>query len=212
MTAQMEERRRATGAIDVAVLDDDVDFRQYLEDFLQDEGGYSVRVFARPDELIAAAETRTPDIVLLDMMMGEFRGDRVLADLLARWPKLCVIILTGYPSLTDMRATFKMQVFDYLTKPFSLAQLRTVLHNAEETYGLGRGDPERLRERLGHRVRVLRAEQHWSLKQLAEASDLSISQLSSIERGAHMPSMESLLAICRALSVRPSALLDSVGF
>ena len=63
-------------------------------------------------------EQRVPDIVLLDMKMGEVRGDKVLEQLIARWPQLCVIIVTGYPSLEDMRATFKLKVFDYLAKPF----------------------------------------------------------------------------------------------
>ena len=30
---------------DIAVLDDDLDFRNYLEDFLKDEGVYTVRAF-----------------------------------------------------------------------------------------------------------------------------------------------------------------------
>src|SRR5262249_30729291 len=109
---------------DIAVLDDDVDFRTYLEDFLKDEGIYSVRAFARAAELFTACEEHLPDIVLLDMKMGDVTGDQVLEQLQARWPGLCVIVITGYPSLEDMRATFKLKVFDYLAKPFSLAQLR----------------------------------------------------------------------------------------
>ena len=123
---------------DIAILDDDLDFRNYLEDFLKDEGMYTVRAFARPAELFEGCEERLPDIVLLDMKMGDVTGDRVLEQLLARWPGLCVIIITGYPSLEDMRATFKLKVFDYLAKPFSLAQLRQVLKNAVAAFGLGR--------------------------------------------------------------------------
>lgn len=198
--------------VDIAILDDDLDFRTYLEDFLADEGLYSVRAFGHPEDLFAAAGQRVPDIVLLDMKMGEFRGDQVLEQLLARWPNLCVIIITGYPSLEDMRRTFKMKVFDYLAKPFSLSQLRQTLKNAVESFGLGKSAQDRLRERLGHRIKVLRAERDWSLKELAGATRLSVSQISSIERGAHLPSIESLLAICRALDKRPSELFASIEF
>ena len=41
--------------IDIAVLDDDLDFRNYMEDVLKDEGSYTVRTFAHPDDLFAAA-------------------------------------------------------------------------------------------------------------------------------------------------------------
>jgi len=198
--------------IDIALLDDDVDFRTYMEDFLNDEGRYNVRAFAHPDDLFAACQERVPDIVMLDMKMGEIRGETVLEQLLARYPRLCVVIVTGYPSLEDMRATFRLKVFDYLAKPFSLAQLRQTLKNAIETFGLGRTPQERLRERLGHGIKMLRVERGWSLKDLAAAANLSVSQISSIERGAHLPSIESLLAICRAFDKRPSEVLASIEF
>ena len=72
--------------------------------------------------------------------------------------------------------------------------------------------PDRLRERLGHRVKLLRVERDWSLKDLAAITRLSVSQISSIERGANMPSVESLLAICKAFDKKPSEVLASIDF
>lgn len=198
--------------VDVAVLDDDLDFRNYIEDLLRDEGQYAIRTFAHPQELFEAGEQKPPEIVLLDMKGGDFRGDKVMEQLLARWPSVCVIVVTGYPSLEDMRATFKQRAFDYLAKPFSIAQLRQTLKNAIEAYGLGRTPQDRLREKLGHRIKMLRVERDWSLKDLANATKLSVSQISSIERGANLPSIESLLAISRAFDRKPSELLQSIDF
>lgn len=206
------EAAQSDAQVDIAVLDDDLDFRNYMEDVLKDEGVYSVRTFAHPDDLFAAAEQQIPDIVLLDMKMGEFKGDSVLEQLQTRWPGICVIIVTGYPSFEDMRATFKLNVFDYMTKPFSLAQLRQVLKNAIETKDLGKTPQDRLRERLGHRIKVLRVERDWSLKDLAASTKLSVSQISAIERGTHLPSMESLLAISKAFDKRASEILQSIDF
>ena len=197
---------------DIAVLDDDLDFRTYIEDLLKDEQVYTVRSFATPSELFEGCSERLPDIVLLDMKMGESSGDKVLEQLLARWPGLCVIIVTGYPSLEDMRATFKLKVFDYLAKPFSLAQLRQVLKNAIETFGIGRTPQDRLRERLGHAIKMLRVERDWSLKDLAAQTKLSVSQISAIERGTNLPSIESLLAIAKAFEKKPSELLGGIDF
>jgi DNA-binding NtrC family response regulator len=198
--------------VEIAVLDDDNDFRGYMEDVLADDQQFTVHGYAHPEDLFAAAEQRLPDIVLLDMKMGDFQGEEVLDKLLTRWPKLCVIIVTGYPSLDDMRAALKRKAYDYLTKPFSLAQLRAVLNNAIETFGLGRAAQDRLRERLGQRIKLLRVENDWSLKDVAAATKLSVSQISSIERGAHLPSLESFLAICKAFDRKPSELLASIDF
>ena len=109
-----------------------------------------------------------------------------------------------------MRATFKMKVS--ITSRASLAQLRQTLLNAIEKFGLGRMTQNRLRERLGHQIKMLRVERDWSLKDLAAATKLSISQISSIERGANLPSVESLLAICRAFDKRPSEVLAAIEF
>lgn len=198
--------------IEVAVLDDDLDFLQYIEDFLKTEGQYSVRSFSHPDDLAAACDQRTPDVVLIDMKMGEFRGENVIEEFSARHPGVCVIVVTGYPSLENMRASFKLKVFDYITKPFSLAQMRQVLRNAADTFGLGRSPQDRLRGRLGHRIKMLRVERDWSLKDLSACTRLSVSQISSIERGAHLPSIESFLALCRAFDKRPSEVLASIDF
>src|SRR6202162_4306553 len=197
---------------DIAVLDDDLDFRTYLEDFLKDERAYKVRTFGNAAEFFAGCEERLPDIVLLDMKMGDVTGDKVLEQLLARWPGLCVIVITGYPSLEDMRATFKLKVFDYLAKPFSLAQLRQVLKNAVDAFGLGKSPQDRLRDRLGHAIKMLRVERNWSLKDLATQTKLSVSQISAIERGTNLPSIESLLAISKAFDKKPSEILEGIDF
>ena len=203
---------RAARLVEVAVLDDDPEFLGFMEDSLGDGDRFDVRTFSRPEPLYAALEQDPPDILLLDMKMGPLDGAAVLDEVQARKPGLCVVIVTGYPSLEDMRATFKRQVFDYVPKPFSLAQIREVLENAAEARGLGRPPRERLRDRLGRRIKLLRVERGWALKDLAARTGLSVSQASSIERGAHMPSMESLLAVCEALEVKPSELLASIDF
>jgi DNA-binding NtrC family response regulator len=207
----MEAATQETVA-DIAVLDDDLDFRHYIEDFLKDERVYTVRAFAHPGDLFDGCEERLPDIVLLDMKMGDATGDKVLEQLLTRWPGMCVIIVTGYPSLEDMRTTFKLKVFDYLAKPFSLAQLRQVLKNAVDAFGLGRSPQDRLREHLGHGIKMLRVERGWSLRDLATHTKLSVSQISAIERGANLPSIESLLAISKAFDKKPSEILAGIDF
>jgi transcriptional regulator with XRE-family HTH domain len=58
----------------------------------------------------------------------------------------------------------------------------------------------------------MRVERDWSLKDLAAVTRLSVSQISSIERGANLPSIESLLALCHAFGRKPSDLLASIDF
>ena len=78
--------------------------------------------------------------------------------------------------------------------------------------GLGGLPQDRLRQSLGRQIRLARTERGWTLKEMSEASGVSVSQLSSIERGAHLPSLESLLSVATALDAVPSEWLSDAGF
>lgn len=202
---------RPAPALSIVALDDDADFREFIAATLETEG-HEIRVAATPDECYAHIEEHMPDVLLLDMKMGRHSGESVLLEVRKRWPKLCVIVVTGYPSLETMRQTFKQDVYDYLEKPFSLDELRTTLASAAREHNLGGRPQDRLRHELGRQIRLARTDRSWTLKELSEHSGVSVSQLSSIERGAHLPSLESLLAIAGALDVQPSAWLGEAGF
>lgn len=195
----------------IVALDDDADFREYLVGLLE-EGGHQVRAVASPEELYEACEAQLPEVVLLDINMGKVRGEDVLAELRRRWERLCVVVITGYPTMDSMRETFKRQVFDYVTKPFEPYELRRVLAQAAHEFSLGLRPQDQLRSMLGRQIRMARSAQGRTLKDLSEACGISVSQLSSVERGAHLPSLESLLLIAQALEALPSQWLDAAGF
>jgi len=174
--------------------------------------GHTVRTVATPDMLYREAENHLPDIILLDIKMGKYSGEQVLAEIRNRWPKQCVIIVTGYPTMDSMRETFKQDVFDYISKPFRVDDLRRVLSQAASTLGLGQRPMDRLRSVLGRQIRLARTERGWTLRELSEVSSVSVSQLSSIERGTHLPSVESLVAVAGALGSSPSTWFGAAGF
>lgn len=208
----------------IVALDDDPDFRQYLAHVLTPDG-HALRLAATGAEFFALCEQSLPEVVLLDMKMGRDSGEAVLEEIRRRWPRLCVIVVTGYPSLDSMRQTLKRWgggggegggwgVSDYLAKPFSIADLRRSLAQAAAAHGLGYGGrpQDKLRHELGRAIRLARTQREWTLKDLSETSGISVSQLSSIERGSHTPSLESLLDIAAALEARPSAWFAGAGF
>lgn len=197
--------------LSVVALDDDPDFREYLSAMLT-EAGHAVRAVGTRADLLRACEDSLPEVLLLDMKMGGDDGERVLEEVRQRWPRLCVIVVTGYPSLDSMRQTFKQQVFDYIAKPFKGEELLRALAQAAAEFNLGQRPQDRLRSSLGRQIRLARTERGWTLKELSESSGISVSQLSAVERGAHLPSLESLLAIATALHAHPSAWLEAAGF
>ncbi|MHC4976740.1 MAG: helix-turn-helix domain-containing protein [Planctomycetota bacterium] len=197
--------------LSIVSLDDDPDYAVYIQGVLEDEGHES-RVASSQQECLELCSLSLPDILLLDIKMGAESGEVVLEKIRERWPGLCVIVVTGYPTMETMRRTFKQDVFDYLAKPFSVEELRKVLTQASEAFDLGHRPQDRLRLELGKRIRLARTHRGWTLRELSDESGVSVSQLSSVERGAHMPSIESLLAVAQALRAKPSAWFEESGF
>ncbi len=198
-------------ALRVFALDDDADFREFLEGLLTADG-HEAFTFADPNDLFDACDRDVPDVVLLDLKMGDHSGQDVLETIRERWPRMCVIMITGYPSLDSMRETFRKEVFDYIPKPFGVEDLRKSLGSAVEELGLGQRPLDRLRTSLGRQIRLARTERGWTLRRLSESSGVSVSQLSSIERGTHLPSVESLTSIAQALGSAPSEWFSAAGF
>lgn len=208
---EMSQDQDRRVALRVFALDDDADFREYLEGLLLGDG-HEAATYSDPADLIDACDRDPPDVVLLDLKMGDHNGQDVLASIRERWPRLCVIMITGYPSLDSMRETFRKEVFDYIPKPFGVDDLRKSLGSAIDELGLGQRPLDRLRSSLGRQIRLARTERGWTLRRLSESSGVSVSQLSSIERGTHLPSVESLTSIAQALGSAPSEWFAAAGF
>ncbi|MFK7758462.1 MAG: response regulator [Phycisphaerales bacterium] len=198
-------------SLTIYALDDDPDFREYLDGLLQADGHTSL-MMSTPSELYDACERQLPDIVLLDVKMGDHSGTEVLEQIRERWPRQCVIMVTGFPSLDSMRETFRKDIYDYIPKPFAIEDLRQSLKQAVSDLGLGQRPLDRLRATLGRQIRMARTERGWTLRNLSEISGVSVSQLSSIERGTHLPSVESLTSIAEALGTAPSTWFAAAGF
>ena len=208
---ELDNQGTSSVCLNIISLDDDPDFREYIGGVLTAEG-HEARCVGSPAELDKAIEDSRPDIILLDLNMGSDSGEAVLESIKESNPRQCVIVVTGYPSLESMRKTFKHDVFDYLTKPFSLQDLQRVIRQAAEEFGLGQRPMDRLRADLGRQIRLARTQHGWTLRELSQGSSISVSQLSSIERGTHLPSIESLISIAGALGASPSSWFISAGF
>jgi DNA-binding response OmpR family regulator len=103
------------------IVDDDTTLLRFLTDYLEREG-YAVQSADRGQAALRLFYEARPDLVVLDVMMPGMDGWEVCARLreLAETP---VILLTAKTSESDKLRGFRLGVDDYITKPFSLAEL-----------------------------------------------------------------------------------------
>ena len=108
----------------ILVVDDEEDLCEILKFNLETEG-YEVDTAFSGEEALTRDLTQY-DLLLLDVMMGEISGFK-LASLLRKEEKtehLPIIFLTAKDTENDMLTGFNLGADDYISKPFSIRQVR----------------------------------------------------------------------------------------
>lgn len=82
-------------------------------------------------------EKKKYDIVVTDLMMPGMDGMQLLEEIKKHYPDVIVIIFTGFATVETARQALKAGAFDYIPKPFTPDELRTVISNAVNTIKKG---------------------------------------------------------------------------
>jgi CheY-like chemotaxis protein len=112
----------------ILVIDDEAAVRENVVRFLRLEG-YLPSEAEDGERGIQAALRSPPDLILCDLMMPGIDGFGVLARLRAEPATAGVpfIFLTANVDMEDARLGFLLGANEYVTKPFSLAVLGTII-------------------------------------------------------------------------------------
>jgi len=108
--------------VTIGVCEDDDELRGILRDALQREG-MTVRPTASGTQAVDMFTRDRPDVLVLDIALPDADGRDVCQALRARGVRAPVLFLTARNSLPDRISGFHAGGDDYLTKPFSLAEL-----------------------------------------------------------------------------------------
>lgn len=113
----------------ILVADDTRELLTILEAYLKKEGA-KVITTAEAEEVIPLIEKESPDLVLLDVRFGEMNGLEILSEIKKKDPKLSVIIMTGQGTTETAIEAMKRGAYDYVAKPFKIAELMTFMQRA----------------------------------------------------------------------------------
>jgi len=109
--------------LSVLVVDDEINIRKTLAMSLESEGHRVVAVSNASDAVAEA--TRQPfDLAFVDLRLGATLGLDLIPELLAQSPWMRVVIITAHGSIDSAVETMRRGATDYLTKPFTPAQVR----------------------------------------------------------------------------------------
>ena len=117
----------------VLVIDDEKKLAQLFVDVLETEG-LKVHVAHKGGEGIEKLEALGDEIgmVFTDMKLPDITGNDVLREVKKRRPNLPVVVVTGFATKDGAVEAMRLGAYDYLTKPFNIAEIALIARRALE--------------------------------------------------------------------------------
>ena len=115
----------------VWVVDDDSSIRWVLSKALE-SAGFDVTDFEDAEAVIAALETKTPDVLMTDIRMPGMSGLELAKLIKESKPDVPCIVMTAHTDLDSALASYESGAFEYLPKPFDLDEAVRLVQRAVE--------------------------------------------------------------------------------
>lgn len=131
----------------ILIVDDEFSVRESLEKALA-KVGYLTKTVGSGNEALRILSQRPFDLVLSDLKMDDGDGFELLKEIKQKYPKLEVILLTGYGTIEKAVEAMKYGAYDFITKPFKKALILGAVERAVERQNL-RQENNYLKAQLG---------------------------------------------------------------
>lgn len=200
---------QCVGEINILVVDDEQAICRIIQKALTHKD-FTIDAVSDPAKIEAQIQAKSYQVIILDYVIPGVATEQILAWLQEFQPQAGIIVVTAYPSIDSALSCLRARTFDYLTKPFQIADLKKIVSRCLESKGLLRMSEEALREALGHAIRERRKSQGLTLAQLAQRANVSLGYLSQIELGKNSASIETLYRISLGLGIKMAELFQSV--
>jgi DNA-binding NtrC family response regulator len=123
--------------IKVLVAEDEVNLGQILSNFLNGRG-CAVHTVTDGRAAIDALRAEAYDVALLDIVMPELDGLEVLKQVRTEADPPEVIIITGNGTIETAISAMKLGAYDYMAKPYRMAEIDVLVRRAWEKRRLAR--------------------------------------------------------------------------
>ena len=123
--------------IKVLIAEDEEHLGAILEQFLLGRG-YQVTVTRDGKSALAAIRSEAYDVALLDIVMPEMDGLEVLRNIREDAAHPEVIIITGNGTIETAITAIRLGAYDYLSKPYRMAEIDVLVRRAWERRQLAR--------------------------------------------------------------------------
>jgi two-component system response regulator AtoC len=122
-------------AYSILVLDDEALTVRTISRALRDEG-FEVFVAMSGEEALEVCARERPDMAMLDVVLPGIDGIEVLRQLKRQSPQMTVVMMSAYHMVDRAVEAMKLGAYDYLIKPFHIADMVSTMRRASEMLAL----------------------------------------------------------------------------
>src|SRR6266513_1262254 len=112
--------------LNLMIVDDERAIREVCRDVAQTLG-FHTSIADSAEHAYRVLESNAIDVVLLDLKLPGAGGLEALHQIRERRPDVVIIVVTGYGTVQSAVQAMKNGAYDYVTKPFSMEELRLLL-------------------------------------------------------------------------------------
>ncbi len=131
------------------ILDDEPAMVDLISTICKD-AGYETSPFRSPKQAMTKFEEVAPDVVLLDLRMGDVSGLDVLKECESKLANTPFIVVSGQGSVESAVEAMRLGAYDYICKPFKVDELRLTVKRALDHFAMRR-ENQSLRQELNDR-------------------------------------------------------------
>jgi len=113
----------------ILVVDDERSMRDFLKILLEKEG-HIVSTAENSEVALKLIPDNTFEVVVSDIRMPGISGIELLGRIKEETPDLSVIMITAFASPDDAVLAMKNGAFDYISKPFNVDEIKSVIESA----------------------------------------------------------------------------------
>jgi two-component system chemotaxis response regulator CheY len=119
--------------VKILIVDDNDLMRTLLRGILRNEEYQIVGEAKNGVIAVEMSERFKPDIICMDVMMPEMDGLEALQTIKAAHPQIRVVMVTGNPSVENVREAIQNGASGFIVKPFNAAKVLDTLNRALQT-------------------------------------------------------------------------------
>jgi DNA-binding NtrC family response regulator len=146
MNAVMTPQLQPANFLNLLIVDDERAIREACREVAASLG-FSASVADSAEQTYRALENQSFDAVLLDLRLPGAGGLDALRKIKERRPEAVVVVVTGYGTVQSAVQAMKNGAYDYVTKPFSVDELKLLLERVASHLKL-KSENRMLREKV----------------------------------------------------------------